>query len=97
MAFVKHPHPLNVGNKTQDMGDIVIKKIPRYFMVQKKPHGRGLLELAVVFIVKCLYLYTKDVRSIIAVVVQNYLAGAVQIYIDYPPIYLPSNFKVKIV
>ena len=46
---------------------------------------------------KMFYLCSSCVRSIIAVVVQNYLAGAAQIYIDYPPIYLPPNFKVKIV
>ena len=57
---------------------LVVEKNTRVLhQVQKKPHRRGLLELAVVGKANCLCLCKKDVRSIIAVVVQSYLAGVV--------------------
>ena len=80
---------------------LVVEKNTRVLhQVQKKPHGRGLLELAVVGKANCLCLCKKDAQSIIAVVVQSYLAGATQVYIECTYlllIYLPPNFKVKIV
>ena len=63
----------------------------------KKTPQAGASGVGSCFVVCLLCLCSSYVRSIIAVVVQNYLAGAAQIYIDYPPIYLPPNFKVKIV
>jgi hypothetical protein len=63
----------------------------------KKTPRAGASGVGSCFVVCLLCLCSSCVRSIIAVVVQNYLAGAAQIYIDYPPIYLPPNFKVKIV